>query len=390
MTTEQKQPQAGEWWIAPSGIIVRIFGTKINGQILYESDIGGSCHSAKAEWWSEWHHEPRCTGFNWVAPEPETFPQYWTTMDSQDSYVAYVRRINAGQFVIVKRDGTDGITCRWSEFDAKHRTRLTPEEAAALIVRPDPPAIDPGEGWELLQKGDVIKANDDYFDKHNQRWCPTISAGLKVGEQFTMGAYRRRKPTAAVESPDDWVEITDPEHVLREGIDEVWYSFEEIVNEWQQVFPSAGMKLIDSQYKLARCRRRDFPAPPAPIEQERWFMWSDDRYPIAFVKRTGGKVFNLNVDGLFKTSDDWGQGYEEKLTNGELIEVTESSAKAYLRRPRRKIIDPQSPQPKRTPVRLWKSPDDNRQIVWACSEDMSNDSWQEIKFYGSGFYVEGE
>jgi len=40
-------------------------------------------------------------------------------------------------------------------------------------------------------------------------------------------------------------------------------------------------------------------------------------------------------------------------------------------------------------VRLWKSPDDNRQIVWACGEDISTDNWQEIKYGSDGFFVEG-
>ena len=90
-----------------------------------------------------------------------------------------------------------------------------------------------------------------------------------------------------VESPDDWVEITDPEHVLREGIDEVWYSFKTIVNEWQQVFPSAGMKLEDSQYRKARCRRRDLPplpaAQPSRVPVRLWVhkdSRNDDRYNV--------------------------------------------------------------------------------------------------------------
>ena len=66
----KKQPAAGEWWISPSGTIVRIVGTKLNGQILYEFDINGSCGSAKAEWWEDWHHEPDCTGFDWKPAAP--------------------------------------------------------------------------------------------------------------------------------------------------------------------------------------------------------------------------------------------------------------------------------------------------------------------------------
>jgi len=124
-------------------------------------------------------------------------------------------------------------------------------------------------------------------------------------------------------------------------------------------------------------------------------MWYDDRYPIAFVKRAGGKVFNLNVEGLFKTSDDWGPSYEEKLINGELIEVTERSAKAYLRRPRGKVIDSPlpAPQPNRIPVRLWvhrDSRNDDRYNVFAkISEPDERHLYAEIKIGPDGLYLEG-
>lgn len=81
---------------------------------------------------------------------------------------------------------------------------------------------------------------------------------------------------------------------------------------------------------------------PSP---DRWFIWSDNRYPIAFVKHADGKVQNLNVDLVFKQSDDWNQSYEDQLTNGELVEVTEFSAKEYLKRPRSASQIPKSAEP---------------------------------------------
>lgn len=583
MGNETKTPERDEWWLYNANHNCRLFivGANSSGHMVGEDRDGNyEVFDGRGNMAVEfWHHEPRCTGFDWE----------------------------------------------------------------------EPPAIDPGEGWELLKNGEVINVADEYFDKHNQKWCRTISGGLKVGGQFTAGAYRRRKPpaevwpkyyvhsdatwrwyikrlsesmsehvsddgiedleddwglyqdslvesgawievteaealarvkptaetwpkwyvprdlstpvyvkktcsvkadftssdigtisnvpvrlddhhwlevteseakarvkpadplpalipgiatdrmvdlflswrlpsdfqpdggisfisrplldtwptgtnlftstqaramlnhvlsvpadsdavsrrpnsgqydadlsegspgmaletakqwlednpedpppfanpftnsrsgtgipknNAPVELPDDWVDLPET-HILRADIDQVLYEHDTI-NYWQEVCPSAGMRLNDSQYKRARCRRRDLPAQPAPIDHERWFMWSDDRYPIAFVKRAGGKVFNLNVDGMFKTSDDWGASYEEKLINGELIEVTEESAKAYLKRPRRKIIDPPAPQPKRTPVRLWHNPDSEDGMVFVSDVRVLAED-QEIKCGPSGFYVE--
>lgn len=132
---------------------------------------------------------------------------------------------------------------------------------------------------------------------------------------------------------------------------------------------------------------------PSP---DRWFIWSDNRYPIAFVKHDDGKVQNLNVDLVLKQSDDWHHGYEEQLTNGELVEVTEFSAKAFLKQPRSasQIPKHEPPKPNRIPVRQYWY--DGNVVARYGHTPPTDPSFIEIKLdpemiiSGSGFYVEGQ
>ena len=452
MSDETKTPQAGEYWFPKRGKPFLCIAANDRGDTVWKDWVDTYYLYGDDCMWKHWHHEPRCDSFDWVeqpAIDPgegwELLPvgtmlqegdefesggdwnktcypgtksiQGWTyrrrkqTAEVWPKYYealyqghAYIKRLSEAKYIIVNTDGTEGMEFKWKSHIGDNRKQITEAEALARVK--------PAEQWPKY----VIHSDQTcrwYIKRISETNCQYVScSGEHDSDEWTgysdhlvdSGTWRevteaealaRVKPAepAAAESPDDWVETTDPEYVLRAAIDEVWYSVENIGSEWQQVYPSAGMKLGDSQYEKARCRRRDLPAQPAPIDHERWFMWSDDRYPIAFVKRAGGKVFNLNVDGMFKTSDDWGASYEENLINGEMIEVTEESAKAYLKRPRRKIIDPPAPQPKRIPVRLFVSADvrwGDRYIVSVKDGNPNPERHQEIKFDRSGFYVEGE
>jgi len=60
-----KKPQAGEWWFANDGsgwvYIVGKAGRKTVFQLHHDGPIMTSL-----DWWSDWHHEPECTGWNWI------------------------------------------------------------------------------------------------------------------------------------------------------------------------------------------------------------------------------------------------------------------------------------------------------------------------------------
>lgn len=93
--TEQKKPQAGEWWFNADGERVYVIGTRSNGQYMFENNqnrIWPWCGD-----WSDWHHEPDCTGWDWQ-PAPVESPDDWVTQDR-----------------VPPRQGVD--QCRWEPSD---------------------------------------------------------------------------------------------------------------------------------------------------------------------------------------------------------------------------------------------------------------------------------
>lgn len=71
--SKEKKPQAGEWWfINGRNDRVYIVGRKHDGRIVFQPDRDMVLVSW--DYWSSWHHEPRCTGWDWQPePEPEWF-----------------------------------------------------------------------------------------------------------------------------------------------------------------------------------------------------------------------------------------------------------------------------------------------------------------------------
>jgi len=137
------------------------------------------------------------------------------------------------------------------------------------------------------------------------------------------------KNNAPVESPDDWVDLPET-HILRADIDEV----SETGVCWCPVRLSESLMLGESGWTKARCRRRDLPVKLTP-------------FPDAFAAITTAM---------------------------------------------RAAKEEQTPQPKRTPVRLWVSADvrwGDRYIVSVKDGNPNPERHQEVKFDGSRFYVEG-
>ena len=211
----------------------------------------------------------------------------------------------------------------------------------------EPPAIDPGEGWELLPVGTMLEQGDEFLEgktwiltgnaskdkvkcntyrrkskpvpaqttvsahdwpedasHENGNYESVMSSSAYVNrQQLTEAEALARVPPAEsrdgdcihdiplnpvpgkvvatgtvkltpVESPDDWVEITDPGHVLRAGVDQLRVSV--IVRtfsaghggfRWEYAKRSAGSCLSDIGVRECRCRRRDLPvAVPATSE----------------------------------------------------------------------------------------------------------------------------
>lgn len=79
------------------------------------------------------------------------------------------------------------------------------------------------------------------------------------------------QPPQPAEDPEEWVEITDSEHVLREGVDFV--SYKEI-EDWFPVTTFRG-KVLSQVHCIARCRRKDLPKPKRTVTVPKWLVTDD-------------------------------------------------------------------------------------------------------------------
>lgn len=69
-----KTPQPGEWWFA-NYMSERLFfhGRNQHGHLFFESKSGCTSAISKDDW-SDWHHEPDCTGWDWQPPQKQAEP----------------------------------------------------------------------------------------------------------------------------------------------------------------------------------------------------------------------------------------------------------------------------------------------------------------------------
>lgn len=104
--TEQKRPQANEWWVNNSTrSVTRIIGVKLDRKIVSENRFGVTFSTSD---WDDWIHEPRCTGFDWVQPPECT--KWAIRKEATKSYygktIAYARLDKETDGEIFHTDGT--------------------------------------------------------------------------------------------------------------------------------------------------------------------------------------------------------------------------------------------------------------------------------------------
>jgi hypothetical protein len=83
-----KTPQHGEWWITDSGTIVYCCGPDVDGDAVFQFG-NGEYDGYYPDVVSKWHHEPRCTGFDWIEPATEKCPKYFVHKDGAFPNFAY-------------------------------------------------------------------------------------------------------------------------------------------------------------------------------------------------------------------------------------------------------------------------------------------------------------
>lgn len=308
MTTEEKQPQPGEWWfVGKNANRILVHKPTHTGRPVIESTDGWFHHHWDFKDWhhEHWYHEPRCTGWDWVDPGDG---YEWVTVG------------------VVLEDGDESESCNGGWFttlcvgqqvregaDKKYRRKINPVE---------PVAIDPGDGYELVPVGALLEKGDEGFE--SGKWSKVYYWGHRVGNFMSQGVYRRKiktptemwpkwyvfdeshgkgdsswaieryttdkswrygfdfegsvcrqhqafptikpeswlevteaeakarlTPPVEVESPDDWVAMPQS-HILRKDIDQVKY----LDGQW---YPVMGLDGDTTKKMPIRCRRKDLP-----------------------------------------------------------------------------------------------------------------------------------
>ena len=305
MTNEKKTPQADEYWFPARGKPFLCIAANDRGDTVWKDWVDTYYLYGDDCMWKHWHHEPRCTGFDWTKP----------------------------------------------------------------------PAIDPGDGWEVLPVGTVLQEGDEYLCVGN--WRKTDQAGERIGGS-TAKHYLRRKPPAEVwpkyvVNPDEscrWyikrISANSSQHFSGTEIEspERWGLYQDSLVE-----SGAWIEVTEAE-ALARVK----PAEPAAAES-----------PDDWVDLPETHILRADIDEVSETGDCWWP-----VMLSEALMLGESGwTKARCRR-----RDLPAPQQKRIPVRLWCLKNSVQNVgsgVIACVDnpDSGCDLWQEIKYGSDGFYVEG-
>jgi len=345
--TEQKQPQAGEWWLL-DGDIAKCHGISQAGCPIMEMSDGEFIFTDCD--WSDWHHEPSCTSFDWQPPAPIDPGEGWgllpvgtvlqegdeyldffgvwtetqqagtaigdTTMDhyrrrkpTAETWPKYYVRTSGADSWVYRADGRytiRNLTCDCvaepAEWYWRHgnMVEITESEALARVRPAEPIAADSIPDHRPAR--DVLMDVLEWLNPEDETSPTNVAAAVETIEQWLEDNPEPVEPiahpvertatplvNAVVESPDDWVEITDPEHVLRFGIDQFKQLFpgDEL---WATVWKSAHMTPAQAGFIHGiHCRRRDLPALPAPQPK---------RTPVRLGIQKNGVVFAVSDPAL--------------------------------------------------------------------------------------------
>ncbi len=352
MAEAAKTPIAGEWWIHKLGVVRRVIGTKRDGAAIFEDQFGD--YYAVTDF-SDWHHEPRCTGFDWVEQPAEVWPKYYVCDTWKTA--AYIQRKSSGPLVIVNKDGSVEKPGRWWEksdnYNVERRAFVEVTESEAKS-RLKPPAVDPCEGYP--------------------RYWTTIPY------PETQIAYIRQ------DSPDRFT------HVYKDGITENPCGMNERLDTTRRT------RLTREQAE-ALIVNQD---PPA----DEWYIYAGLPHPnvsIWAIKRTSeDSCIRYEADGLGNLKEAVTQGWHAKADCWK--QCSEPEAMERLGVTSLDVPQPtpfpdefanvttairalkEQPVPKRVPVRLWINGDDG--VIYESPTKRRED--REVFHDDDGFYVEAE
>lgn len=107
------KPEAGQWWFncTTFGCDAKRNGVRIQDvlsdtQVLIEGVQGCWEVWPRDELSGGWHHEPRCTGWDWVVPQPAEDPDEWVEITDPDHVLRSCDQLTATENV--KKDDIVG------------------------------------------------------------------------------------------------------------------------------------------------------------------------------------------------------------------------------------------------------------------------------------------
>ena len=207
-----EETKAGRW-IEHNESKARRFiaGVKLNGDIIIELKSGGTSTMA-VDWFKDWTLlPPESYSFDW---QPETFPQYWTTLDSSASNTAFVKRYDSVRWHTVRRDGSESIDLGLSsDWNPDGRKQITEAEALALLDKFAP--VESPDDWVTQDRVPARNGIDwGFFSPAIEKSKPfgawlfkdgVIAAGCRHGEKMKWGdllnVWCRRKDLPPVPEP---------------------------------------------------------------------------------------------------------------------------------------------------------------------------------------------
>jgi hypothetical protein len=178
--SKDKKPQAGEWWFYNGGgIKVYIVGTASDGSCVYESKTG---EPEGNDDWSGWHHEPRCTGWDWQ-PEPE--PE-WFDLTPFDGHVLRERDKGFGG------NPSEWLSPCWPITTTVLKAKSWGWKQFRCLLKDAPPELvkpveSPKSRWRTPQLNENPHPDAQYWNRSLQTW---VRRGCPKDRYSKMETYR--------------------------------------------------------------------------------------------------------------------------------------------------------------------------------------------------------
>jgi len=288
--TETKTPKPGEWWVSDSGVIAYMVGLTLEGDPAWQQKgCSRLINFDRIKYFLAcFHHEPRCTGFDWVEP-PEIYPGAgWellpigTRLQNGDEYLSgstwvltgngskddvcfntYRRKIKPAEVwpkwiigdhwsdtAYVRRDSADENSAY--TIDGKKREHKNGKFGGVSLSHTEH-SIDiliANKTWRYVTEAEALaRVQHPTLDPDDVPLNPVPGKVVATGTVNLTPVQ-----------PDDWVEF-DPAHITCPRISIDWLTLKLGESEWGPAllaWSNATWAAQRENWKI-RCYRRDLP-----------------------------------------------------------------------------------------------------------------------------------